>query len=335
MSDTIYRELSFESVKVVDEATRSIEVIASTAALDSHGEIVEQDWDLKRYLKNPVVLWNHNRDVRSPADALPIGRADNVRVEAKKLKEIISFASKDANPLAEQCWLLAKEGILKGVSVGFRPGEVTRQISDGREVYVLSKCELRETSMVPIGSNPEAVAKGIEEEHRTMAIFVAAKGAKATGEKHMKTIEELTSDLATANANLGVANKSLNDEREKAGKLERDLAAEKTLSAKLEADLKAERERSSVANAAVAKAELDKRANVKFLPAEREELDALVKDVGIERVCKLVDARPDIKLLDGVVVEGKSVGDQTPKEKSLALGASAQIASEAAEKAGV
>jgi HK97 family phage prohead protease len=326
--NTLYRSLEFESCKVAEDAERSIDVIASTAALDSHGEIVKQDWDLTRYLKNPVVLWNHNRCGDSPQDFLPIGKASNVRVEGGKLKERITFASAAANPLAEQVWLLATEGVLKGVSVGFRPGEITTKIADGKEVYVLSKCELRETSMVPIGSNPEAVAKGIEQEHKTMAIFLAANVEKGQGNTPMKTVEELQEELN------GVS-KSLADERSKIKELESSLVAEKAASSKLEAELKVERERSSKAHEAIAKSELDLRVGVKFLPAEREELDALVKDIGIERTCKILDLRANVALTKSVEVDGEPVATQPATEKSLATGASAQIASEAAKKAGL
>ena len=44
------------TIRAKDEETRSIEVTASSAALDSYDEIVEQDWDLTRYRANPIVL---------------------------------------------------------------------------------------------------------------------------------------------------------------------------------------------------------------------------------------------------------------------------------------
>jgi HK97 family phage prohead protease len=325
-TNTLIRELGFDSCKVISEESRSIEVTASTAAIDSHGEIVEQDWDLSRYLKNPVVLWNHQRH------ELPIGKASNVRVEGGNLKMVITFASEKANPQAEQIWLLAKEDILKGVSVGFRPGEVTSKFSNGREIFVLSKCELRETSMVSIGSNPETVSKDIDDEHNSLAIFVAAKSATNLKGANMKTAEELQAELDKVRAD---SEKSLSDERSKALTAEKELSAEKTLSAKLEAELKTERERNAKAAETIAKSELDLRQAKKFLPAEREELDALVKDIGIDRVCKLLDVRGDIALTKAVVGDdGLPVSGEPPAEKAFeSTGASASLATEADKRA--
>src|SRR5262245_61773536 len=61
-------------VRAVRDESRSIEVVASSDAIDSYGEIVEQKWDLSRYEQNPVVLYAHDKS------ELPIGRASNLRV---------------------------------------------------------------------------------------------------------------------------------------------------------------------------------------------------------------------------------------------------------------
>lgn len=330
---TIYREIEFEVAKAVDETTRSVEVIASTAALDAHGEVVEQDWDLARYKRNPVILWNHNRDVDGPSDSLPIGRASNVRVEGGKLKMVITFASKEANELAERVWLLVKEGVLKGVSVGFRPGKITTKIANGKEIYVLSECELRETSFVPVGSNPEAVAKAIDDEHKLFAQFVGSK--QAPGAKGNQMDIEIQKALAEEKVARESAEKSLKSAEDKIKSLEGELKSEKAVSSKLEAELKTEREKSAASAVVIVKNELDARAGKKFAPAEREEWEALVKEVGIERVCKLLDMRSDIQLSEPVTVDGEPVSGTVVKEKAIATGASAQIASDAAKKAGL
>ena len=69
--------------RALDLRKRSIDFVASTASLDSHGTIVEQDWDLGRYLRNPVVLLEHGRAVggilsgsgERDIDKLPIARS--------------------------------------------------------------------------------------------------------------------------------------------------------------------------------------------------------------------------------------------------------------------
>ena len=61
-----------------DPTTRSIEVIASTSALVEGESLLT--WDLERYLESLTVLWSHS------ADALPIGRAEDVTIDADGLK---------------------------------------------------------------------------------------------------------------------------------------------------------------------------------------------------------------------------------------------------------
>src|SRR5688572_13844767 len=93
--------------RAIDATSRSVDAIFSTEAIDSHGEIVDQaTWQLARYKANPVVLWNHGIMESSPwsfggavrpEDMLPIGRAENVRIEAGALQARVVFAS---TPLA-------------------------------------------------------------------------------------------------------------------------------------------------------------------------------------------------------------------------------------------
>lgn len=137
------------------EASRSVDVVASTGEIDSHGTILDQEtWDLARYAGNPVVLYAHNRD-----ELLPIGSASNVRVENGELLATLTFASKEASPLAEQVWRLIQEKVLRAVSVGFYCRNYLPAKVNDVEVYILSGLELIEISVVPIGSNPGALTK--------------------------------------------------------------------------------------------------------------------------------------------------------------------------------
>lgn len=133
---------------------RAMDVIASTDALDAHGTVLDQaSWKLDRFRANPVVLYAHNqRD-------LPVGFAENVRVEDGALRARLRFVTAAANPLAEQVWQLVQQKALRAVSVGFFAGDMKTQKRGGREIAVLTDNELLEISVVPVPSNPEAVAK--------------------------------------------------------------------------------------------------------------------------------------------------------------------------------
>jgi hypothetical protein len=113
MNELFRRSYSL-AVRAQADATPSVDVIASSTALDGYGEIVAQDWDLRRYEANPVVLYGHN------SYAMPIGHASNVRVEGDKLLATLNFVDARANPMAEQVWQGVLQGSLRAVSVGFR-----------------------------------------------------------------------------------------------------------------------------------------------------------------------------------------------------------------------
>ena len=150
-------------VRSIDEKTRSIEVVASTDAVDLHGTILVQDWEedggLDRFRQNPVILWAHNATWGT--EELPIGRASETRMEDGKLVTRIEFAPVEVSELAERCWNAYRLKFLRAVSVGFWPRSYRWEERDGREVLVLFRNILLEISCVPIGSNPDALARSI------------------------------------------------------------------------------------------------------------------------------------------------------------------------------
>lgn len=146
-------------VRSIDAERRTVEVVASTETEDGHGTILVQDWDLARYASNPVVLWAHNATLGM--DELPIGRSIRHEVVNGALECTIQFAGADVNPRAEQVFQAYRQGFLRAVSVGFNPRSYRWEERDGREVLVLYDNELLELSCVPIGSNPDALARAM------------------------------------------------------------------------------------------------------------------------------------------------------------------------------
>ncbi len=143
-------------VTVLDKAKGTFNVIASTGDVDRDGEIINpKGWELDNFRKNPVILWAHNYS------ALPIGKATKIEVNEKGLVMEGVFASKEANPLAQQVRKLHDEGIQSAVSVGFMPLE-----RNAANESVIERAELLELSFVPVPANPNALAlalaKGID-----------------------------------------------------------------------------------------------------------------------------------------------------------------------------
>ena len=145
-------------------------VIASTSTVDRAGDIVEQDWRLKDFRKNPVILWMHNR--MQP----PVGRAVKISTggagKAGQLEMDIEWDTE-----TEIGAIVAGQyarGFLHAVSVGFMPGSRVRRaelaeddpryqkLPKGTPAWmsglVLSRNVLLENSAVTVPANPEALA---------------------------------------------------------------------------------------------------------------------------------------------------------------------------------
>ena len=146
-------------IRSIDKEKRTIDVVASTEAVDAHGTVIVQDWNLERFKRNPVILWAHNATLGM--DELPIGKALRAEVVNGQLEATIQFAGADVNPRAEQVFQAYSQEFLRAVSVGFNPHSYRWEMRDDIEVLVFSDNELLEISCVPVGSNPDALARAL------------------------------------------------------------------------------------------------------------------------------------------------------------------------------
>lgn len=130
----------------IEKDADSFIAVASTATVDRHGESISQDgWELNKFKKNPVILWGH--DHSEPA----IGTASKVWVEGegKRAKLMANIKLHDVTEKARAIKSLVEQGILKTLSVGFRPLE---DMVDN----TFPKQELLEISVVNVPANPDA-----------------------------------------------------------------------------------------------------------------------------------------------------------------------------------
>lgn len=153
-----YAFLGSVEQRKLDTKRRSIDVIASTTTEDAHGTVIEQDWDLTRFARNPVILMEHGWFGREAEDQIPVARAENTRVEGNQLVSTIVFPAAGRSECSDMVWTAIEDGRLNAVSVGFRFGKVSKEtLPDGHERYRLSGNVLHEISIVALPSNPEAV----------------------------------------------------------------------------------------------------------------------------------------------------------------------------------
>lgn len=160
--DTQYIEAS---IKKADDG--SFIAIASTNAIDRHGEIVDNNgWELKAFKKNPVILWAHDHS----EPAIGVSKRTWVEGVGKKAKLMIQPVLHDVTEKARAIKQLVEMGVINSLSVGFKPIESP----DG---VTFTKNELLEVSMVNVPANADAM-------------MLAYKSLKDAG-FHDKTIKEV------------------------------------------------------------------------------------------------------------------------------------------------
>ena len=130
----------------------SVRFIASTPDLDRHGtRLLPLGCDSAAFERNPVVLWNHNKD-GSPDDVL--GRVVEIAKTVAAVEVVVEF---DSHAKAQEVLRKVRAGFLRAVSVGFIPQQ-DRKNADGT-IDVL-KWEMCELSIVPVPSCRQAVKRG-------------------------------------------------------------------------------------------------------------------------------------------------------------------------------
>lgn len=135
--------------ELLDES-RTIKFIVSSESVDRDGDIVRQaGMDLSTFQKNPIVLYNHNRNS-------PIARASDMKIENGNMTMVVCFPEEGVSKLADEVFGLIKAGILNAVSIGFLPKEYGWL--EGGDVFEYKEVELLELSVVTIPANPDAVA---------------------------------------------------------------------------------------------------------------------------------------------------------------------------------
>lgn len=176
--------------KAVAESN-GLDFVLSDATVDRYGDIVDPDgWDLKNFKKNPIALFGHNSN-------FPVGKWSDLRVEDGKLKGRLNLAKRGTSYRLDELIGLIEQGILRAVSVGFRPLKAEPMDPErpyGPQKYL--KQELLETSVVSVPANPAALALA-KSMHVSDETLVLAFGEQATMRRDLSAPGEHADD-ATA-----------------------------------------------------------------------------------------------------------------------------------------
>jgi len=187
------------SVKAQGDKPIIVEGLANRAVIDRGNELIPGNaWDLDNFKKNPVLLFQHGRDMR--IGSMPIGKVTGIKTNEDGLTirgEIMESENEDFKFLAK----LIKSGILKTFSVGFNPIEMDTREDDG--VTVISKAELLEVSVVNIPMNQDSTFTIAAKDYRSnkgkekikdYISTIAAKGAWFATGVHSKIYDLQTNE---------------------------------------------------------------------------------------------------------------------------------------------
>ena len=160
-----FTRISPYTVKLaVDPAAMALQSVITTIDQDRAGDIVVPAGlqNAAEYLKNPVVLWAHNRFT-----APPIGTCARLDVQPDRIVAETKFAQ--GVPLDEDLFRLYEQGILRGWSIGFVPLKaklLPERRGDppgyARRGLQIDEWSLLEYSAVPIPENPGALTVAIQ-----------------------------------------------------------------------------------------------------------------------------------------------------------------------------
>lgn len=161
-STTIHRDLNVELRETTQEMldNRQVEFVISSESVDAHGTVFRMSgWDLSRFNSNPVVLYGHRSSSGDPDDVIGSGE---VFKEDKELIGRVTFEDGDNNPKAEKVYQKVLNNLIRMTSIGalvhgYEWGDKER--GEDPDVLYFTKQELVEFSIVPIGSNPDALKR--------------------------------------------------------------------------------------------------------------------------------------------------------------------------------
>lgn len=125
---------------------------------DRHGTVLDPlGLDLNAFLANPIALWNHAgtaEDSPPPRPEDAIGRVSGIELAPDVITFDVEFAPAEVNPVADRVFRMVVAKFLNAVSLGFGILETGKRGG----VEIITRSELREISMVLVGSNPSALA---------------------------------------------------------------------------------------------------------------------------------------------------------------------------------
>lgn len=163
---------------------REAEFVISSESVDTYDTVFVADGlELERYNQNPIVAYGHRTWSDDPDMILG---TSTIRQEGKLTIGKVRFEDAETNPTAEKVFKKIQAGTLRMASVGaiikeYRYGDAEKGENPG--VLYFTRWELFEWSIVPVGSNKDALVRNAQtlEEMRTALIPVKEEEVVSVG----------------------------------------------------------------------------------------------------------------------------------------------------------
>lgn len=139
----------------------------STVSVDRDGEVmIPQGMNSQDFEKNPMLFWNHDYGV-------PVGNVTRMVRKDNYIEATLTFGKRPSGFVGEFfpsfVESMVRQGIVKGVSVGFVPedGGVRNATKKDKSVYgrtcdkVYNKWKLLEVSVAPLPANQDALINSV------------------------------------------------------------------------------------------------------------------------------------------------------------------------------
>jgi HK97 family phage prohead protease len=152
---------------VEENAGGRIRAKLTTDSVDRDGEVlIPQGMNAKDYEQNPVLFYNHEYNN-------PVGKVTNIKRVENAVVGDLEFAKRPdkykGDFFPEFVEVLVRQGIIKGVSVGFVPEEngaraatkADRSKFGGRIKRVFNRWKLLEVSIAPLPANQDALIQAV------------------------------------------------------------------------------------------------------------------------------------------------------------------------------
>lgn len=165
---SLNRACTLMKVKAINEDERIITGIASTPSPDRDGDILEPDG--AKFRNDTPFLWQHDRS-QPIGSCTPKMVKEGLQITAKLVKPTPDMPSQLVARL-DEAWSSIKSGLVKGLSIGFRPIEYS-YIDDAGIRFI--SWDLLEVSAVTITANAECSIQTVKSYDRQL---LAASGTE-------------------------------------------------------------------------------------------------------------------------------------------------------------